>query len=78
MGSVNETGWPKVTGPRFDKLRTMYIRFQVKGTCTEGCSLVHIAKSKMSNKQETNITAKFRAVYGSDGVNCRRSFQIVK
>ena len=64
MGSVNKTGWPKVNDPRFDKPRSMCIQFQVKGTRTEGCSLAHITKSKMSNKQETDVTAKFRAVYG--------------
>ena len=43
----------------------MCIQFQVKGTYTEGCSLVYyITKSKMYNKQETDVTAKFRAVYG--------------
>ena len=64
MGSVNKIGLPKVTDPRFDKPRAMCIRFQVKRTCIEGCSLAHIIKSKMSNKQDTAIMAKFRTVYG--------------
>ena len=64
MGSPHETGWPKVQDTRFERPRSLCIRFQVKGACTEGCSLAHITKSQMSNKQETDVAAKFRAVYG--------------
>ena len=31
MGSVNQSGWPKVTDPGFHKTQAMCIRFQVKG-----------------------------------------------
>ena len=64
MGSIHETGWPKVQDTRFERPRSLCIRYQVKGTCTEGCSLAHLTKSQMTNKQETDVTAKFRAVYG--------------
>ena len=53
MGSAHETGWPKVQDPRFDRPHSLCIRFQVKGSCT-----------KMTNKQETDVMAKSRAVYG--------------
>ena len=77
MGSPHETGWPKVQNPRFKKPRSLScIRFQVKGSCTEGCRLAYITKSKMTNKQETDVTAKFKAVYGKDGVNYRKHPQV--
>ena len=66
MGSVNESGWPKVTDPRFDIPCAICIQIQVKGALHRRVLPSHIAKSKMSNnnKQETDIMAKFRTVYG--------------
>jgi hypothetical protein len=61
----NEHGWPKVNDKRFDSARCMCVRFQVKGSCTEGCTLAHIVKSKMSEEQATKVTAKFRKIYGN-------------
>ena len=41
----------------------MCIHNQVKGLCTKGCKFAHAIKSKLSNKNETKITAKFRLIY---------------
>jgi hypothetical protein len=55
----NDVGWPKLTDGRFESTRNMRIRFQVKGSCTQGCTLAHTVKSKMSGAQETQASAKF-------------------
>jgi hypothetical protein len=57
-------GWPKLTDARLELTRNMCIRFQVKGSCTQSCTLAHTVKSKMSGAQETEASAKFRKIYG--------------
>ena len=63
-GGPNDTGWPKLEDPRWESDRRMCIRFQVKGQCTGACTLAHTPKSKMSNKQETEIAARFKKIFG--------------
>jgi len=63
-GGSNEYGWPKLVDARFEVPRKMCIQFQVKGACTEECTLAHVTRSKMSNKQETEVSARFKKVYG--------------
>ena len=63
-GNGNDTGWPKLTDARFDATRNMCVRFQVKGTCTKGCTLAHTIKSKMSPSHVTEIATRFSKIYG--------------
>jgi hypothetical protein len=63
IGGINEKGWPRLADPRFDSDRSMCLRFQVKGECTTACTLAHTPRNKMSNKQETDIAARFKAIY---------------
>jgi hypothetical protein len=60
----NGVGWPKLTDAWFESTRNMCIRFQVKGSCTQRCTLAHTVKSKMSGTQETKASAKFRKIHG--------------
>ena len=62
---INQSGWPKMTDKRHDADKRMCIRFQVKGKCTAQCSLAHIVKSDMTDKQETEVTARFKKIFGN-------------
>ncbi len=42
----------------------MCIRYQVKGACTTRCTLAHVVKSKLSEKDDATITERFRKIYG--------------
>jgi hypothetical protein len=64
-GGPNDTGWPKLEDPRWESDRRMCIRFQVKGQCTETCTLAHTPKSKMTSQQETEIAARFKKIFGT-------------
>jgi hypothetical protein len=61
----NDMGWPKMADARFESTRNMCVRFQVKGSCTKGCTLAHTIKSKMSDAQESEVSTKFRKIYGN-------------
>jgi hypothetical protein len=61
----NDLMWPKMADERHEVEKRMCIRFQVKGHCTDKCALAHTVKSKMSNKQETEITARFKKIFGN-------------
>jgi hypothetical protein len=63
-GGANEGGWPKLYDARYDKERSMCIRYQVKGACTTRCTLAHVVKSKLSEKDDATITERFRKIYG--------------
>jgi hypothetical protein len=56
--TVEQGAWPRLADPRFDEPKSMCIRYQVKGKCTNRCTLAHLPKSKMSAKIETAITAR--------------------
>jgi hypothetical protein len=60
----NDVGWPRLTDSRFESTRNMCVRFQVKGACTQGCTLAHTVKSKMTGAQESEVSTKFRQIYG--------------
>ena len=63
-GGSNEHGWPKLVDARFEVPRKMCVQFQVKGACTEECTLTHITRSRMTNKQETEVSARFKKAHG--------------
>jgi hypothetical protein len=62
---VNDQNWPKMADDRHDYARRMCVRFQVKGQCTSQCTLAHTLKSKMSNKQRTTVSERFKTIFGS-------------
>ena len=62
---------------RYESARSMCIRYQVKGSCTKECTLVHVVMSKLSNENKNDITAKLRLIFTEiEAVNCRRVGQI--
>jgi hypothetical protein len=64
LGGANEGGWPKLYDARYNKERSMCIRYQVKGACTARCPLAHVVKSKLSEKDNAMITERFKKSYG--------------
>ena len=63
-GGDSDVGWPKLTDTRYDSDRRMCVRYQVKGSCTPRCTLAHVPRSKMSEKDNATITARFKQIYG--------------
>jgi hypothetical protein len=63
-GGANKGGWPKLYDARYDRERSMCIRYQVKGACTTRCTLAHGIKSKLSAKDDATITERFKKIYG--------------
>ena len=64
-GGENEAGWPKLYDARADRTRGMCIRYQAKGVCTTKCTLAHVVKSKLSEKDATIISDRFKKIYGN-------------
>jgi hypothetical protein len=62
--SPNQKEWPRMNDPRHSTLRSMCCRFHAKGQCTTKCSLAHVVKSKMTDKEEVEISARFKTIYG--------------
>jgi hypothetical protein len=62
--SPHKMGWPKLVDPRAEGPRQMCVSFQVKGHCTKKCTRAHVSRSKLSSKQETDITSRFKSIYG--------------
>jgi hypothetical protein len=63
-GSPSSVGWPKQNDPRHDTRRTMCVKFQCKGKCTTTCPMAHVVRSVMSNKDDTEISARFKRILG--------------
>jgi hypothetical protein len=61
--SPNLSGWPKLQDPRFDSDRSMCVKYQVLGRCKSRCPLAHMEKGKMANKDEVEISTRFRKLY---------------
>lgn len=60
--SPNLGGWPKLKDPRHSNERNMCVRYQVLGQCKSRCPLAHLEKSKMSSKEEVEVSTRFRKV----------------
>ena len=62
-GGANQQGWPKTHDSRHEVPQKMC---QVKGACTTGCNLAHVSKSRLWNEHETEISARFKKIYGKN------------
>jgi hypothetical protein len=62
--SPNQTDWPRMTEIRHATMRSMCVRFQAKGQCTVKFSLAQVPRSKMTDKEEVGIAARFKKIYG--------------
>jgi hypothetical protein len=61
--SANLDGWPRLPDPRHKAPKRMCLKFQVHGSCNQGCYLAHQPRSEMDTKDSKTVAAKFAKLY---------------
>jgi hypothetical protein len=61
--SPNLDGWPRLPDPRNRGTKCMCVKFQVNGTCNQGCYLSHQTRGEMAPQDKKTIDEKFAKIY---------------
>jgi hypothetical protein len=61
--SPNLDGWPRLPDPRNRGPKKMCVKFQVNGTCSQGCYLSHQPRVEMDPQDKKTIDEKFAKIY---------------